>query len=177
MYLCLCYRPAQIFWDCRLKLHGEVWAKFCLDTNFQPIQKSFDHVYEAPKVRRAVRISPTRGPSEPLWRGQTTFELAENWCPGGIWPKLHRGVWGRNPKKVWAGLLSNIIICNPKNKDNTRKLNDAETIGWYCYFEHTAALYKLQGLGMLAILLPLASLFQIVLIANTYNNNHQLLVL
>ena len=77
----------------------------------------------------------------------------------------------------WDWALSNIIICNPKNKDNTQKLNDAETIGWYCYFEHTAELHKLQGLGMLAILLPLASLFQIVLIANTYNNNHQLLVL
>ena len=42
--------PAQIFlenWD---KLHGEVWAKSCVETNFQPIQMSFDHPYEAPKL-------------------------------------------------------------------------------------------------------------------------------
>ena len=82
----------NFFCDFRLKLHGEVWAKSCLDTNFQPIRKSFDHVTEAPKVRWAVRISPTWGPLEPPWRGQTTSELAENWCPGRIWPKLHHGV-------------------------------------------------------------------------------------
>ena len=40
----------KFFWDFRLKLHSEVWAKSCLDTNFQPIRKSFDHVTEAPKV-------------------------------------------------------------------------------------------------------------------------------
>ena len=40
----------KFFWDFRLKLHGEVWAKSCLDTNFQPIRKSFDHDTEAPKV-------------------------------------------------------------------------------------------------------------------------------
>ena len=43
-------RPAQIFlenWD---KLHGEVWAKSCLETNFQPIRMSFDHPSEASKL-------------------------------------------------------------------------------------------------------------------------------
>ena len=45
-------RPAQIFWDFRLQLHGEVWAKTCLETNFQQIGKSFDHVTEALKVPR-----------------------------------------------------------------------------------------------------------------------------
>ena len=42
----------NFFWDFRLKLHGEVWAKTYLETNFQPIPKSFDHVTEAPKVPR-----------------------------------------------------------------------------------------------------------------------------
>ena len=42
----------NFFCDFRLKLHGEVWAKTCLDTNFQSIPKSFDHVTEAPKVPR-----------------------------------------------------------------------------------------------------------------------------
>ena len=37
----------KFFWDFGLKLHGEVWAKTCLETNFQPIPKSFDHVTEA----------------------------------------------------------------------------------------------------------------------------------
>ena len=53
-------------WD---KLHGRRLAKSWLDTNFQPIRKSFDHVTEAPKVWRAVRISHTRGPLEPPRRG------------------------------------------------------------------------------------------------------------
>ena len=46
----LTIRPAQIFlenWD---KLHGEVWAKACLETNFQPIRMSFDHPSEASKL-------------------------------------------------------------------------------------------------------------------------------
>ena len=34
-------------WD---KLHGEVWAKSCLETNFQPIRMSFDHPSEASKL-------------------------------------------------------------------------------------------------------------------------------
>ena len=42
----------KFFWNFRLKLNGEVWAKSCLDTNFQPIWKSFYHVTEAPKVPR-----------------------------------------------------------------------------------------------------------------------------
>ena len=32
------------------KLHGGVWAKMWLDTNFQPIWMSFDHASEAPKL-------------------------------------------------------------------------------------------------------------------------------
>ena len=61
-------------------------------------------------------------PSEATWRGQATSELAENWCPGRIWPKLHRGVWGGNPKKNWAGLLpmiwfSFLFICQIANGD------------------------------------------------------------
>ena len=43
-------RPGQIFmknWD---KLHGEVWAKSCLEPIFQPIRMSFDHPSEAPKL-------------------------------------------------------------------------------------------------------------------------------
>ena len=42
----------KFFSEKRLKLHGELWAKTWLDTNFQPLPKSFDHVYEAPKVPR-----------------------------------------------------------------------------------------------------------------------------
>ena len=42
----------KFFWDIRLNLHGEVWAKTCLETNFRPIPKSFDHVTEVPKVPR-----------------------------------------------------------------------------------------------------------------------------
>ena len=42
----------KFFWDFRLQLHGEVRAKTCLETNFQQIQKSFDHVTEALKVPR-----------------------------------------------------------------------------------------------------------------------------
>ena len=42
----------KFFWDFRLKLHGEVWAKSYLDTNFQPIRTSFDHPSKAPKVPR-----------------------------------------------------------------------------------------------------------------------------
>ena len=34
-------------WD---KLHGEVLAKSCLETNFQPIRMSFDHPSEASKL-------------------------------------------------------------------------------------------------------------------------------
>ena len=45
---CCTLGQPKFFWDFRLKLHGEVWAKSCLDTNFQPIRKSFDHVTEAP---------------------------------------------------------------------------------------------------------------------------------
>ena len=72
-------RPAQIFlenWD---KLQGRRLAKSWLDTNFQPAGTSFDHVSEAPKVLKAVRISPTWGPSKLRRRGQTMSEEAENW--------------------------------------------------------------------------------------------------
>ena len=31
----------KFFSESRLKLHGEVWVKSCLDTNFQPIQSIF----------------------------------------------------------------------------------------------------------------------------------------
>ena len=41
---------ANFFLEKRLKLHGEVWAKSCLETNFQPIQMSFDHPSKAPKL-------------------------------------------------------------------------------------------------------------------------------
>ena len=47
----------NFFWDFRLKLHGEVWAKTCLETNFQPIPKSFDHVTEAPKVQKTSELA------------------------------------------------------------------------------------------------------------------------
>ena len=50
-------------------------------------------------------FSPTRGHSEPHTRGKMTSELAENWCPRRIWHKLHHGVLGGIPKKIWAGLL------------------------------------------------------------------------
>ena len=41
-------------WD---KFHGEVWAKYCLDTSFQPIRKSFDHDTEAQKVPTSIELS------------------------------------------------------------------------------------------------------------------------
>ena len=40
----------NFFLESRLKLHGEVWAKMWLDTNFQPIRMLFDHASEAPKL-------------------------------------------------------------------------------------------------------------------------------
>ena len=40
----------KIFLESRLKLHGGVWVKMWRDTNFQPIQMSFDHPSEAPKL-------------------------------------------------------------------------------------------------------------------------------
>ena len=99
----------KFFSESRLKLHGEVWAKTHLETDFQPISKSFDQASEAPT---RANSDHTWGPSEPPWRGQMTSELAENWCPGRIWPKLHRGVWGGNPKKIWAGLDCAVSIVN-----------------------------------------------------------------
>ena len=42
----------KFFSESRLKLHGEVWAKTRLETNFQPFLKSFDHASKAPKVPR-----------------------------------------------------------------------------------------------------------------------------
>ena len=93
-------RPANFIlenWD---KLHSWLWAKSWLDTNFQPIRKSFDHVYEAPKVPGLVGISPIWGPSEPHTRGQTTSKLAENWCPVRIWSKVNGGVCPSFPKKI-----------------------------------------------------------------------------
>ena len=50
--LCSAIGLANFFLEKRLKLHGEVWAKSCLDTKFQPIGTSFDHPSEAPKVPR-----------------------------------------------------------------------------------------------------------------------------
>ena len=46
----LSYRVGQpkSFWDFCLYVHGRRLAKSWLDTNFQPIRKSFDHVTEAP---------------------------------------------------------------------------------------------------------------------------------
>ena len=82
----------NFFSEKRLKLQVELWAKTRLDTNFQPLHKSFDQVYEAPKVPALVGISPIWGPSEPHTRGQTTSEVAENWCPVRFWPKVHHGV-------------------------------------------------------------------------------------
>ena len=40
----------NFFFDFRLKLHGEVWAKSCLETNFQPIRMLFDLPSEASKL-------------------------------------------------------------------------------------------------------------------------------
>ena len=80
-YFVLCFytRPAQIFlenWD---KLHGRRLAKSWLDTNFQPPRTLFDHASEVLKVPKAVRFSPTWGPSELRRHGQTMSEEAENW--------------------------------------------------------------------------------------------------
>ena len=83
-------------WD---KLHGQHLAKLWPDTNFQPPQTSFDHTSKAPKVSRAVRISPTWGPLELRRHGQTMSEEAENWCPAMIWPNVGRGVCPSFPKK------------------------------------------------------------------------------
>ena len=41
---------AKFFLETRLKLHGEVWAKSCLENSFQPIWISFDHPSEASKL-------------------------------------------------------------------------------------------------------------------------------
>ena len=51
----------NFFWDFRLHLHGEVWAKTCLETNFQPIRKLFDHVTEALMVPRMSQNEPYLG--------------------------------------------------------------------------------------------------------------------
>ena len=89
-----------------------------MDTNFQPLPKSFDHVYEALKVPSLVGISPIWAPSEPHTRGQTTSEVAENWCPLRFWPKVPRGVWGIIPKKNWAGLIDSLITQDRIGDDN-----------------------------------------------------------
>ena len=86
-------------WD---KLHARRLAKSWQDTNFQPARTSFDHASEAPKVLKAVRISPTWGPLELRRHGQTMSKEAENWCPATIWPNVGRGVCPSFPKKKFG---------------------------------------------------------------------------
>ena len=90
-WICALGHP-KFFLESRLKLHGGVWP------NPRPRVRSFKVA-----ILRLFRLKlPT---SELRRRGQTTSEMAENWCPVTFWPKLHRGVWGVIPKKIWGGLL------------------------------------------------------------------------
>ena len=59
---------------------------------FFRIWTMFDHVSKALKVPDLVGISRSWGHSEPHSRGQTTSEVAKNWCPVRFWPKVHYGV-------------------------------------------------------------------------------------
>ena len=52
-----------------------------MHTNFYRIQTMFDRMSKALKVPGLVGISRIWGHSEPHTRGQTTLEVAENWCP------------------------------------------------------------------------------------------------
>ena len=85
-------------------------VKFGPNPAWTPIFSQFgSRLTTSQRLRRSPgrgSMSPTWGPSEPPWRGQTTLELAENWSPGRFWPKLHCGVWGGNPKQIWAGLCA-----------------------------------------------------------------------
>ena len=61
---------------------------------------------EALKVPGLVGIRHIWEPSEPHTLGQTTLEVAENWCPVRFWPKVHRRVWDVFQKN-WIGLRGN----------------------------------------------------------------------
>ena len=60
---------AKFFSEKRLQLHNEIWPKPWLETNFQPIGKSFNHAARPPKVLKAVRIGSTWATSEAWPRG------------------------------------------------------------------------------------------------------------
>ena len=84
--------------------------EFRIKCDWTPIFSQFGcHLTTPPKLRSwpFLRLFRLKWPTSELQRrGQTTSKLAENWCPVTFWPKLHRGVWGVIPKKIWGGLLS-----------------------------------------------------------------------
>ena len=106
-------RPAQIFFGISA---SNSTVKFGPKPAWRPIFSQFrSRLTTSRRLRRSPgrgSMSPIWGPSEPPWRGQTTSELVENWSPGRFWPKLHHGVWGGNPKKIWAALFHIYIGIN-----------------------------------------------------------------